>query len=296
MIEFKVYAGVLILGGLLLLGIFELLAKKGIKTLFLFFVTFLIAMIIYLPNSANSQDFLIWQPWWYIRTMVVATDRLNWLDLELRRQTYISEHNLKRVIQLETTAFVIFLLGNLGMRFIGFWTIFKQIRLNMFKDSFNLYFLSITVAAFLIPVFFLQKGVAWNTIQFNQYFLLFFGFLAGISAFGIVSLVKNPLAKVLIAVIIILLAIPTQVGLLWQFYSNLPLSKVSFKEIEALNFLKKAGNTDSLVLTGPFNKYERDQYGKPPVPIYVWYDTGYVPAFSYKKTLIRMDWIWAEKI
>ncbi|MCL4415381.1 MAG: hypothetical protein M1365_01575 [Actinobacteria bacterium] len=285
-IEFKVYAGVLILGGLLLVGILELVFRRIIQTILLFLSTLIVSLIIYLPNSANSQDFLIWQPWWFIRTMVVVSDRLNWIDLELKRQTYIADHNFKRVIQVEAMAFFIFLFGNLGMRFLGFWTFANKVRKNIFKDSFNLFFIAITTVAFFIPVFFLQKGVAWNTIQFNQYFLLLFGFLGAISVAEILLLVKKRLLKIIISVIIIILAIPTQLGLLWQFYSNPPLSKVSYEELAALDFLKKQGSDDSIILTVPFNKYERDKYRNPPIPIYAWYDTGYVCSFSKKRTLI----------
>ncbi len=283
-IGFKVYAGVLLLGGLLLVGILEFLTRRIYKGILLFITTLAISGIIYLPNSVNSQDFLIWQPWWYIRTMVVASDRLNWLDLELRRQTYIAENNWKRVIQVELMAFLIFLFGNLGMRFLGFWTILKKLRQNIFKDSFNLFFLSITLASFFIPIFFLQKGVAWNSIQFNQYFLLFFGFWAGASMANIMNVFKNDFVKTCIVVLVIILSVPTQLGLLWQFYSNPALSKISLKEIEALNYLKN--QPDGIVLVAPFNKYEKDKYKNPPIPIYAWYDTGYVSAFSSKKTLI----------
>lgn len=282
-IEFKVYAGVLLLGGLFVLGIADLF-KKSYKLLLLFFLTLFIALIIYLPNTANSEEFLVWEPWWFIRTMVVATDRLNWLDLELRRQTYVAENNWKRVIQLEGTAFLIFLFGNLGMRALGFWTIFKQVKNNIFKNQFDLFYLSIVIASFFIPVFFLQKGVAWNTIQFNQYFLLLFGFLASIAVSGLMYKLKNNYLKIAIVIFIIILAIPTQLGLLLQFYLNKPLSKVSNNEIQALDFLKK--QEEGIVLVAPFNKYKRDLYKDPPIPIYAWYDTGYVPAFSGKRTLI----------
>ncbi|MBI2196438.1 hypothetical protein HYU45_02380 [Candidatus Daviesbacteria bacterium] len=284
-IEFKVYAGMLILGGLFLAGIFELFFKRKFQVIFLFLSIFLVSFIIYFPNSKNSQDFLLWQPWWFIRTMVVAPDRLNWIDLELRRQTYIAEENWKRVIQVEATAFLIFLFGNLGMRFVGFWTYFKKVKENLFKNNFNIFFLGITTASFFVPVFFLQKGVAWNTIQFNQYFLLFFGFLAAITTAELLLYLKNISLRYLLSGLIILLSVPTQLGLLWQFYSNPALSKVSYEEIEALKFLKKV-SADAIVLTSPFNRYERDKYNMPPIPIYAWYDTGYVSAFSGKKTLI----------
>lgn len=285
LVEFKIYAGVLVLGGLLLIGMIEFLRKKTYQTLLLFALTFLIALFIYLPNSQNSQEFLIFEPWWFIRTMVVAPDRLNWLDLELRRQTYIAESNFKRVIQLEATAFLIFLLGNLGMRMVGFWTVIRQLKNNFFDKPFNIFFLAITTTAFFIPVFFLQKGVAWNTIQFNQYFLLFFGFLAGISTSELLALFKNTYVKVILSFLIIILAVPTQAGLLWQFYSNPPLSKISNEELLALNFLKKETDKNAIILTAPFNKYERDKYSYPPIPIYAWYDTAYVSAFSNRQSL-----------
>lgn len=284
-IEFKVYGGLLILGGLLLLGIYELILKKTLKVIYLFLLTFLIAFLIYYPNSANSSDFLIWQPWWYIRTMVVAPDRLNWLDLELKRQTYIAEGNWKRVVQVELMAFLIFLFGNLGMRFLGFLTIFSQLRQNILKSSFNLFFLIITSASFIIPVLFLQKGVAWNSIQFNQYFLLLFGFWAAMAVPGILNLFRSIYWKTLITILIIILAIPTQLGLLWQFYSNAPLSKLSYQELEALTFLKNK-KEEVTILTASFNRFEKDKYKNPPIPIYAWYDTGYVAAFSTRRTFV----------
>lgn len=282
-IEFKVYAGTLILGGLLVVGLWEILSKRHFKTLLLFFITLALSLILYLPNNESSQEFLIWEPWWFIRTMVVVPDRLNWLDMELRRQTYLSEGNIKRVIQLETTALLIFLFGNLGMRFLGFLAVGKYIKGNIFKHPFNLFFLSVATASFLLPVLFVQKGVAWNVIQYNQYFLLFFGFLAAVSTSILVARIKSFLVKFFLSLIIIVLAVPTQIGLLWQFYSNQPLSKVTFEEVKALEFLRENSNETSIILTAPFNKYERDKY-YPPVPIYSWYDTGYISAFSGRRT------------
>lgn len=285
LIEFKVYAGVLLLGGLLVVGLWELMKRRQPKPLYLFGSTLLVAMAIYLPNSSNSQDFLIWQPWWFIRTMVVAGDRLDWLDLELRRQTYIAEHNWKRVIQLETTALLIFMVGNLGMRFLGFLTFIRKIK-SMFSDNFDLCFMAMTTASFLIPVFFLQKGVAWNVIQFEQYFLLLFGFLAAISVNQFLNWIKKVRIRNFITVVIIILALPTQIGLLQQFYGNLPLSKISFGELEGLKYLQDNTSIDDIILTAPFSRYARDSFGLPPVPISSWYETGYVPAFSGRRTLI----------
>lgn len=284
-IEFKVYGGVLILGGLLVVGIWQIFKERKIISLALFILTTLFALVIYLPNSVNSQDFLIWQPWWFIRTMIVAGDRLNWIDLENRRQTYILQHNYKRVIELETIAFLAFLFGNLGMRFLGFWTWVGQFRNKTLFENFNIFFASITLASFLIPVFFVQKGVAWNAIQFNQYFLLLFGFLAAVSVSSLMARTRIKNLKFLIVFLIVLLSVPTQLGLLWQFYSNSPLSKVSFEELDGLNFLQKNSSQGDIILTPHYNEYAKNKY-QPPVPISTWSDTGYVSAFTNLSTYL----------
>ncbi len=285
-IEFKVYAGTLILGSLLVVGLWRLIFERKIDLLLVFVLTLLISLGIYLPNSANSQEFLIWQPWWFIRTMVVAPDRLNWLDLELRRQTYLSEFNYKRVIQLETTAFLIFLFGILGMRSIGFIALLGQVRHQIYKNYFNLFLLIITLTSLLIPVFLLQKGVAWNAIQYNQYFLLFFGFYAAVSTVLVTGLIKQTALKLIFIALVILFAIPTQVGLLWQFYGHSALSKITYEELSALSFIKNTAPANSIILTAPFDQYSSGSYKVPPIPIYAWYDTGYVSAFSNHPTLI----------
>lgn len=284
-IEFKVYAGLLILGGLLLTGIFELIIKRKFEILGLFIYTLIFSLIIYLPNSKNSQEFLVFEPWWFIRTMVVAPDRLNWLDLELRRQTYIYEGNWKRVIQVEATAFLIFLFGNLGMRFIGFFTYFKLLLKGIYKEYFNLFFISVTTASFLIPVLFLQKGVVWNTIQFNQYFLLFFGFLAAITTAELIKFLKFNFLKIIVSAVIIILSVPTQVGLLLQFYTNQPLSKLTFESLDSLSYLRSISLPSDIILTAPFDKFSGSEI-YPPKPIHNWYDTGYVSAFSGRTTLL----------
>lgn len=286
LIEFKVYGGLLVLGGLAVAAVGQIITTRKFHTLLLFFVTAVFAMGIYLPNSANSQGFLVWHPWWFIRTMVVAPDRLNLLDWELRRQTYISESNWKRVVWLEGMAFLIFLFGMLGMRFIGFWSIIKLIKNKIFSNYYGQFIVSIVVASFFIPVFFLQKGVAWNAIQFNQYFLLLFGLLAAWSCSDLAKYIKSRSVKWIIVVLIVIVSVPTQIGLLWQFYSNKPLSKVSYKEIEVLNYLKETSDVESIVLTKDFDMYERDKFADPPIPIYAWYGTGYVSAFSSRRTLL----------
>jgi hypothetical protein len=285
-IEFKVYAGLIIIGSLLLLGIYELIFKKRHQMALLFLASLAISSLLYFPNSNGSGGFIIFQPWWFIRTMVVV--KLGLLDWELRRQTYLSVGRFTsylRILQLEGTAFLIYLIGNLGVRILGFIKISKDIIKGEIKKSINVFIYAASLIAFAVPLLFLQRGVVYNSIQFSQYFLLFFGFVAAVSVAKVLGGIRNNFAKVALSLAVVALAMPTTFGLLWQFYANKPLAKVSASELSAFNFLKTT-NANSVILTAPFDKYAAGNDGEPPIPLFDWSDTGYVAALSGRRTLI----------
>lgn len=272
--EFKVYAAIVLMGAVFLSGIWQILIPAGI-----------LAAALYLPNSLGTTSFLILQPWWYIRTMIVEPSRLNWVDEELKRQTYVADHNWKRVISIEVVGFLIFFLGNLGMRFIGLWDFIKS-GLRVLKDKFNRVFTSTIVISIVLPLLFLQKGVASNTAQFLQYFILLFGILAGISTARFIKLIRFPVVQLIAIVIIVGLMIPTQTGLLKDFYGTPnnprpPFAKVSANEMEALGFLKQNTPPKSVILTAPEGKQVKD--GSPTPNIWSWAGTGYVSALSGRR-------------
>jgi len=266
LVAFKVYAAIVVFGGLIITGIWQVVKDKKFQLLILAGLSGILAAVLYLPNTSGGASFLIFQPWWYIRTMIVEPSRLNLLDWELRRQTYIYEHNWKRVIWLEGMGFLIFFFGNLGMRFLGLWEFVKS----------RVIFKSIIVLSLVLPLLFLQKGVAGNTGQFLQYFILLFGILAGIATAKITAKLK------FLAPIIFILMLPTQVGLLKQFYSRPAFAKVPAGEIEALNFIRKNLPSTSVIITPPDNP--NLNLGESTPAIWDWFDTAYVSAFSARRT------------
>ncbi len=282
LIVFKVYGGILLLAGLAVISLWQIIKERSIDNLLVFLGSLLLSVVLYFPNSSGSTGFLIFEPWWYIRTMVVSTDKLDWLDLELRRQTYISEDNIKRVIQVEMTAFIIFLFGNLGVRMLGFIDLFKNIR-QIFSSNVSLLLVVITLASFIAPMLFLQRGVASNTAQFFQFFILIFGVLTGISLTRMLYKFKSNVLRFIIAVLILLLSTPTQIGLIYNFYKNPPTSKIALSEIEALSYLKTNTTSEDLILTPPYNQYfdQKDRGNTP--SIWDWFDTSYVAAFSARR-------------
>ncbi len=268
--SFKVYAGVTALVSFGVIGVWELVKKRKIQTLLLTFISGILALILYLPNTSGSVSFLIFQPWWYIRTMVVEPSRLNWLDLELRRQFYLDRGGVKsilRIIEYEGIAFTIFFFGNLGMRFLG---------LKNFLKTHPVIKVAIVISL-VFPLLFLQKGVASNTSQFLQYFVLLLGILAGIQVSQIPTKIRR-----FIAPVIILLMIPTQLGLIKEFYSRPAFAKISAAEIEALTYIKENSAEDSIILTPPYNQYLN--LGDATPNIWDWFDTSYVAALASRRT------------
>jgi len=174
---------------------------------------------------------------------------------------------LKRVIWLEGMGFLIFFFGNLGMRFLGLWEFVKTNAI--FKISILL--------SLVFPLLFLQKGVASNTAQFLQYFLLLFGILAGIA----VSKIPKTLSSFLFP-LIFLLMIPTQIDLLRNFYQRPAFAKISSQELEALNFIKNNTDENAVILTPPYNQHLDQKQVTP--NIWDWFDTSYVSAFSSRRT------------
>lgn len=291
---FKIYAGVVLLGALAIAGVWQLIRDKSFQLLFLALLGGILAAILYFPNTSGSTSFLIFQPWWYIRTMIVEPSRLNLLDWELRRQTYIYEHNWKRVIFLEGLGFLIFFFGNLGIRFLGLWGFTKMLK-NSLKNFFNLIFVSIILLSLAFPLLFLQKGVASNSSQFLQYFVLLFGILAGIASSRITTKFKY------IIPFIILLMIPTQAGLLYEFYSRPAFAKISQQELSALKFVKDNTNNNEVILTPPYNQYLN--LGGVTPNIWDWFDTSYVSALTSRRTYVDdyeqndiMGYKWKERL
>lgn len=280
---FKIYGALILLLSLLLTGLWQLIRERKFHIFAVFLVSSLLSAVLYFPNASNTAAFLIFEPWWFIRTLIVAPDRLNLVDWELRRQTYIYHGNWIRVLQIELTGFLIFFFGNLGFRFLGIFSFFSVLK-TIFKNYFSMILVLILIISFLLPLLFLQKGVAANTIQFMQYFLLIFGILAGISVAKILLKIKSNVSSVLISLLIIIFLVPTQVALIYSFYNRTPITKIDARELLALEFLKKNVSNDNIILTPQYNK---DLNLNDPIPhIWDWFDTSYISALSGKRVYL----------
>jgi len=281
---FKIYASIVMFCALGIAGVWEVIRERKFRIISLILPSGIISAILFLPFYGKASSFLILQPWWYIRAMIADPSRLNWIDLELRREFYAARGGIRsvlRIVEYEGVAFSIFFIGNIGMRFLGLFDVVSSAK-TLFKNYFSQVFVLMTFLSIIFPLLFLQKGVAGGTANFLEYFILGFGFFAALTVSKIMKKFKNNALKLSIGLIIISLAIPTQVGLIYEFYSRNPFTKIANDELTALSFVKNNTDKNAIILTPPYNP---NLNLKDPIPnIWDWFDTAYVSAFSARRT------------
>lgn len=248
----KVYGGILVFAGL---AIASLQDKKMLKTLALALSIYLIFNFQLLTSNFRV---LVWQPGWYLETMMGFSDRLNWPRFASAMVNYRLAGNWFKGIPAYLVALVIFFVGNLGTRII-----FIKRRTDLFSQA-------VIFAGLAAPMLFLQTGTSWNSIQFFYYSLFFSGILAG------QYLSKLKIKNWLLIITLVVLTLPTTWITLKDIYlPSRPPAKISIQEIQALQFLQ--GQPAGIVLVPPAIP---DPYAPPPRPLYLYESTSYVSAFS----------------
>lgn len=273
LIQIKVYAGLLVLGGLFCASLFELITNHKSLITKIFLGTLILSMAIFLPFNKNPQSMIVWQPFWFLETMMSYSDRLGWERFYSAMTTYKMGHIWFKGILAYAAAFVIFVVGNMGLRVIGFYAI-KRAKI----DSLLVFIVSICIGGVIIPMFFVQNGTPWNTIQFFYYYLFFFAVLAGI----VMSQIKSKSKYIVFAIF----AIFSSWSTLQHYLPKMPQAIISNDEIEALNFLLR--EPEGIVLTYPFDSDKaKAANNNPPRPLYFYDSTAYVSAFSGKQVFLE---------
>lgn len=279
--QIKVYAGILSLGGLFVAGLYEFIKEKKTILIKMFVASSILAALFFFPLNQSSIGLIVFRPFWFLETMMGLSDRFYWPRFAEAMVNYRLGNIWYKAIPAYSIAFLIFVVGNMGIRIIKAPLIIQWFR-KYKKLSFVEIFLAVVIfSGIIFPMFFLQKGTPWNTIQFFYYSLTFSGILAGV-AFGkwLEEKRQKPI-KALVIGIIIFLSIPTTIATLKHYLPSRPPAKISNEELEALSFLSE--QPSGVVLTYPFDREAaKEAIANPPRSLYVYESTAYVSAFSEK--------------
>lgn len=295
----KVYASVLVLGALGAVFLFHLTKHPMITPLrnsvtlryglLILGVTFL-SVIFFLPLNSGSQKLVVFQPFWFLETMMAISDRVGWQRFYEAMMNYKTGNIWVKLIPAYIVAFAIFFVGNMGTRLIGLWGMWKS---KLWKEisEVDVFLLTIAGLGTILPMLILQAGTPWNTIQFFYYTLFVFAIYTGIWVGQLIEVWNRHVYSILVyytrVVLIVVLTIPTTLSTLSLHYlPGRPPAKISNEELEALRFLEKQPN--GVVLTYPFDRYKADQaINNPPRPLYLYESTAYVAAFSEKVVFLE---------
>jgi hypothetical protein len=279
LLETKAYAGVLVLGSLFLAGLWEYFTEKKTNIIKIFIGSLILTIFIFYLLNQGSENLFIFQPFWFLQSLF-NLDRFSVPRLASAIANYNLAHNTTKLIPAYILAFVIFWIGNMWTRLFKEFEVISWIKNPKKITSIDCFITSMIISGAAIPMFFVQKGTPWNTIQFFYYSLIFSGILAGVA-------LKNIKIKSVFGILIILLTLPTTFITLRDVYiPSRPPAKISNEEISALDFLSK--QNDGVVLTYPFDAGAAKQAeANPPRPLYLYDSTAYVSAFSNHQTFLE---------
>ena len=217
-------------------------------------------IVFYLLSNISKDTIFILAPFWFIKVMFETPDHLAYPIWELKRQTYLAHQNFLRIGQLYFEGFLLFLFINLGGRLIGFFALSGKFEGEKKEVIYLLW--AIGLSGLILPMVFIQKGVAWNSIQFFYYVILAFSMLSIITIHRILRDKKR--AAVIVVLIVWISLLPGVFFSISNYYPGREKSYGSADYLQAVKFLKNQEN--GIILMHP--TYAQDSF---------------VPALSEKK-------------
>ncbi|MBI3103912.1 hypothetical protein HYZ05_03145 [Candidatus Daviesbacteria bacterium] len=277
LLAFKAYAGILILTTLFIVGVL----KRSLLYLAVFLTSSILSLMLFLTNFTIGQKLLIFSPFWFIHSMIDSPDRVGWARLSLARVAGAEGGNWFKFAAAESISFLIFLIGNLGTRAFALLALPKITHIVRREDYLSL--LIFSSLAFILPVFFIQAGNPWNTIQFTYYFLYISALIGGLVFARIALILPKILALPLVAIFIVITPINS-----WAtangYLTNLPHAFVGQEEFEALEFLR--AQNEGIILTYPYDPKLKNKILEP-WPLFVYDSTAYVSALANKAVYLE---------
>lgn len=265
----KAYGGVAMY---LIFGFYSLyILKKDKKPLLILLISLPISYLFFSIYNSTSTSLFVFKPFWFINALIEAPDRFYIPKIVSIRYALENSGLIgPKLILIYGFSIGAFYLGNFSWRLLGIFSLKK------FNNSIKLPLLLTTIITALIPMFFIQKGTSWNTIQFLYYSL----FISNI--FLTIFLIQK--SSKIISLIVILLTLIPSFETLNTYLSNPSPAVLPINEIVALNKLKELPS--GIVLTYPYDPYKK-KYISAPLPLYIYETTAYVSAFSEKTVFLE---------
>ena len=285
---FKVYAGIILVGGFILFSLIESIRKKNYLILVSLFTSGILFVVTY-GIFRDISSTLIFAPLWAPHSVLV--DNMPWYGYAEKMYTYTKLSVIKGIIETEFYSLYVFFFGNLGTRVIGLLflplILFRKFRK---PSSLALTILIMTLISILIPMFFIQSGKVFEIIQMAWYFLFFISLFAAFGFYKLFSFSYSKVLKVALFIVVLILTLPSAYENYKGYFDSFRSqgSQLSDPYLQAMQFLKSKGNYNQTVLEIPNKNVaatKKDVLG--------WYrsSTPAIVAFANKRSYLNNEYI-----
>ena len=262
----KSFGGVILIISLTVFSFLAWILFHQKKLLWLWFASILVFLVVFFLISNPGTVSLIFYPGWVLREMMIGKDKLNLPKFADVENFYLGSGNALGLLKVKIIELSIYLIGNLGVRLLGFLFLFKvllQKKHPVFLKIISLYILILTTVALTIPLLFNLSGSPFNIVQFTPFGLILLSLATAL------FLESYNLPKTII-LLVVLLSLPVNVK---NFLSKFDDSGdvIDKREVVALDYISKKGRNDGLVLIDP------QQFDKSPI---------YIPALANKRVFL----------
>lgn len=282
----KVYGGIIFYPAFGLV-VFSDILKRRFKSVLFVGMSVLLSLLTFGLFLGTGQR-LIYYPLWPSHT--VMDSNLPWYGYTEKSYTYTRLGVIKGIIEIESFGLMLYFIGNLGVRVIGVLFAFLGLLYKRRLPSlFSLTLFAATFTSVIIPLFFIQTGKVFETIQFAWYYPIFCSFFAGLGFSYFFSLRFPKILKIIIATIIIVLALPPAYDHFRA--SGIPdivTKRESMKNpyFTGMQYLKGVGNYNDTVLELPAPTWELKK-----VPDWFFKSSPHITAFGDKRTYANYQFI-----
>lgn len=277
-IGFKAYAGMILMGTLLVTMLKEVIIDKKTRLAPYFLLALGISLAVFLPFNAK-YGFLVLYPFWPLKRMFHGP--LNFTKYDELWDQYHYYSNYYGMFKIYLLGFFLFVIGNLGTRVAAVFAAWKIARRNLLNSNVVFYF-SMLLISTLIPMFFIQPIGVFNMIQLYWYFLFLASLLTGPGLVFIAQKIDRSALRTGFYLLVIILTLPSNV-IAANNYLRSPGSFVDRANLELLSYLREYGNYDSTVLFLPdLNTYDLEALER-------WFGGGsnlLIPAFGEKRLFV----------
>jgi hypothetical protein len=284
---FKVYAGMILIGGFIFITFLEVMKRKFtlLTSLFVVAIIFFATYWVF----AGGAGYLIFYPLWPSQRLLLS---LPWYGYHEKITTYTQQQVIRGVLETEAYGLFLFLIGGLGTRIIGILLIlFIYVKKRILPSSFSFTIIVMTLISILTPLFFIQSGKVFEIIQMTHYFVFFVSIFAAFGFAVFFEMRFSKIVKILLASILILLTIPNAYFVLKEHFSylNNRSKTLSSHYFQAMKFLSEQGSYNLTILEIP-----PKSVGSADKDINDWYlkvSNPSVVAFANKRSFLSNQFI-----